>query len=784
MSIGLMDFRNLATSRLGSDSGHAALVCDDEVITYSEMAQRIERAAGALAGLGVSRGDRIGLLIYNRPEMAELYFACFRIGAVAVPINNRYHAKETNYAIDHCQASVLIVERALYEGLEDIQSSVASLAHVVLLEDDWETMVARADSPPDIDLEADDPAVIYYTSGSTSRPKGVTHTHATIRNTAESHCITKQLAGDDIWMIASSMCHIGGSMPSLFPGMLVGSTVVILRTYDSANVIAHVQRHHPTRAFMLPTAVHDVLVHPDASTTDFSCFREFCSAGDVVSDELRHQWAEVAPIPLTQFIGMTECDAYSWNLPGGPRKVGSVGKPRHGVEVRIVDEAGEPVGVDQNGEIVLRSNSMTVGYWDDPKATSQTIRNGWLHSGDRGRIDEDGFLWFVGRIKEIIVRGGSNIAPGEVEGALDQHPDVLESAVIGAPDKRFGQIVTAYVEPDPDADTPLTEAALVAWSKDHLAAYKVPERWTFLGSLPRNAVGKVDRALLHKVAAGSSQIRSLWDFDDPEASEVRFKQLLPISQQSDGREYHVELMTQIARAQGLQRNFDQANATLDAAESLVTDDMPRAGVRLLLERGRVLNSAGKTDEARPFFQKAWEMARRAGTDDLAVDAAHMAAIVSEADKAHEWNKTALELAEASNDAEARRWCGSLHNNMGWTDHGNGDYKPAMVHFEAALAARVKQGDPHEIEIARWCIARCLRSLKRVDEALVMQRELETEKASGYVYEEIAECLYTLDRVDEARPYFHRAAETLGADPWLAKAEPRRIQRLIELGSAT
>jgi tetratricopeptide (TPR) repeat protein len=284
----------------------------------------------------------------------------------------------------------------------------------------------------------------------------------------------------------------------------------------------------------------------------------------------------------------------------------------------------------------------------------------------------------------------------------------------------------------------------------------------------------------------AAAIQSLWDYNDPAASESRLREALSAARAVGEHRYAIELMTQVARAQGLQRRFDDALATLAAAEaeSVAADDPAPACVRMLLERGRILNSSGQSAAAGPLFVQAWELATNAGIDGLAVDAAHMIAIV-DGPNALTWNEKSLALAKSSADPDARRWMGSLHNNIGWTYHGQGSYATAMEHFEAALIHRVEQGKLEEIRVAQWCIARCRRSLGQLDEALKIQRELERtlpapEKPDGYVLEEIAECLHALGRPDEAQPYFRRAHEILSPDAWLAEAEPKRIARLERL----
>jgi tetratricopeptide (TPR) repeat protein len=279
---------------------------------------------------------------------------------------------------------------------------------------------------------------------------------------------------------------------------------------------------------------------------------------------------------------------------------------------------------------------------------------------------------------------------------------------------------------------------------------------------------------------------SLWNFSAPDSTEAAFQSILPLAKSSGDRDYLAQLLTQIARTEGLQMKFEAATATLDEAETLITDDMKVARVRLLLERGRVLNSSKQREKAAPLFERAWNLARAAGADGFAVDAAHMLGIVSPGDSAIDWNRAAIAYAEQSNEPRARRWLGSLYNNLGWTYHERKEYATALELFQKALAARNAEGKKPEIQIARWCVARALRSLGRLEEALAIQRTLlEEHRAAGtqdgYVHEEIAECLLSLDRGDEAKPHFAAAFEVLAKDAWLARDEAERLERLRRLG---
>lgn len=282
---------------------------------------------------------------------------------------------------------------------------------------------------------------------------------------------------------------------------------------------------------------------------------------------------------------------------------------------------------------------------------------------------------------------------------------------------------------------------------------------------------------------------ALWNYDAPESTEAAFRAILPRARASGDRDYLAQLLTQIARAEGLQMKFDAAAATLDEAEALLTPDRKVARTRLLLERGRVLNSSKQPEKARPLFESAWDLAREAHADGYAVDAAHMMAIVEKGDASIGWNRKAVEYAERSSDPRARKWLGSLYNNLGWTHHDRKEYGTALELFGKALSEREKEGKAPAIRIARWSVARTLRSLQRADEALAMQRALlEEHRAAGtrdgYVDEEIAECLTALHREEEAKPHFAAAYAELSQDPWLKRDEPERLERLRRLGGVS
>lgn len=293
---------------------------------------------------------------------------------------------------------------------------------------------------------------------------------------------------------------------------------------------------------------------------------------------------------------------------------------------------------------------------------------------------------------------------------------------------------------------------------------------------------------------------SLWDYNNPAQTEAKFRDLLSAAEKAGDSAYLAELKTQIARTLSLQQKFDEAHAVLDEVEAAIKQD--RAGSaeslpsqkrwvkvqgRYLLERGRTYNSSKQKDKALPLFEEAWNVALGAGLDSYAVDAAHMMAIAAPTEQVMEWNQKALAIAEKSSEPKARKWRGSLYNNIGWDYFSQTKYDSALVMFEKAVRARIEQEQPTEVRVAKWCVAKTLRMMGQVDSALVMQQTLEIEwhdsddGPDGYVFEEIAECLLALDRAKDAAPYFAQAYGLLSKDSWLQRDEAERLTRLKELG---
>lgn len=502
----MLKLRNLAARTLENTPDRIMVIHADQVLTYADFDASVQRHAEALSALGIGKGDRVGLLSHNQPMVTALLFACWEIGAVALPLNHRYKGQEVAYALEHSGARILLAQDDLARALLGSLTPPPTIEYMFAFDDavdefggSWRRHVDQEHPPVgNVPVNPTDPAVIYYTSGSTGKPKGVTHTHQSVHATAKSRCRAINADAEESWIVATQLVHASGSLGSLLPCVYAGGKVILLEAFSPDSYLDAVEKHQPTRSLLLPSLLRDVLEHPRVDATDLSSLRAIECGGDIVTQDLFTRWQELSSAPLTQILGMTECEGYCTMLGCDLTKIGSSGKPRHGVEVRVVDKEGTTLPAGEIGELVIRSESMMARYWNDEENTSRTIRDGWLYTGDEGKMDEDGDIWFVGRNKEIIIRRGSNIAPGEVECVIDVHPSISRGVVVGVKDKAMGEKVVAFLQPMPEATIDID--ALRAWLLELIADYKVPEEWIIMDELPRNAVGKLDRKSLHEMA--------------------------------------------------------------------------------------------------------------------------------------------------------------------------------------------------------------------------------------------------------------------------------------------
>ncbi|MEA3412948.1 MAG: class I adenylate-forming enzyme family protein [Pseudomonadota bacterium] len=490
----------------GLDSHHdeLALVSAETRWTWRELDDASNRYAAGLLNLGLVRGDRVASLMPNRAALIIHYLACIKAGLVATPLNYRYMAPEIDHALEVSGASALLTHTERRDDLSN--SRLAGRLPLGIIEygnsegggTRFEDLEGRDDSrspsttPPD-----SHPAVIFFTSGSTGKPKGVTHTHETLGWMLASAAGGLELTDRDVMLPGSSMSHVGGFAWSL-GALSAGARLVIARTFDGDEILPLLRTWRPTVLSMLPAALFSLVRDHGATHEDFRSLRLCRSGGDKVSSELEREFTALTGFPIEEGYGMTETGLATNNPPSGPNKPGSVGRPMPGFSLVVRDEDGAEVPTGSEGRVWVRSRSNTVGYWKNLPATEELFRDGWLDTGDEMKTDADGYFWFHGRKKQIIVHDGSNISPQEVEDAVLEHPAVEAAGVVGVHNLLHGENVRAYVTLKPDVPRP-TAQEIIRLARERVG-YKAPEEIVFLEEIPLNATGKVDRVLLKKMA--------------------------------------------------------------------------------------------------------------------------------------------------------------------------------------------------------------------------------------------------------------------------------------------
>ncbi len=498
--------------RVGLEAGpdEVAMVSAQRSVTWAELDAESSRLAGGYRALGLAPGDRLASLMPNRIALAVHYLACFKAGVVVTPLNYRYTHREIDHALAVSGARALLAHA---ERVEDVAASELAGglelgtigfadAEIGAAGGGWgHEFAALAASEPLADAVPNDPAspaAIFFTSGSTGPAKGVTHTHETLRWMMASASAAFGLGREDVFLPGSSMSHIGSFLWTLCT-LAVGGRVVVARSYDAHEILPLLRAQRPTVLAMIPAALAALVRDHDLTPEDFACLR-ICRAGaDKVSTELLSEFAALAGFPIDEGYGMTEVGLTTLNPPAGPIKQGSIGPPIAGYSVSLRSEEGEQIAEPGTvGRVWIRTASRMAGYWDAPEATAEVLEGEWLDSGDLAHADEDGYLWFFGRKKQVIVHDGSNISPLEVEAALAEHECVGLAGVVGVHDTVHGENVRAYVTVREGAERP-TAADLIVFCRDRVG-YKAPEEVVFLDEMPLNPTGKIDRVGLKAMA--------------------------------------------------------------------------------------------------------------------------------------------------------------------------------------------------------------------------------------------------------------------------------------------
>lgn len=503
-----MNVSQLLTKSAQTFPNNLALVHGPKSLTYAHFNARVNRLANALCRLGIQRGDNVAVLQYNYPATLESIFGCFKVGCGAVPINFRLHPKEFAFIIDHSEAKAVILSPEFNEDIKRIRDRIPSVRHLITLSGatgetlDYEELLSReADQFRDADVQPDDLAWLFYTSGTTGMPKGAMLTHRNlIAMTMNFYAdICPGFGPDDVVLHAAPLSH--GSGIYALPNIGKAATNVILgsKSFDAELVFKTIQEYQVTNMFAAPTMIKLMVDSPAIDRYDYSSLRALNYGGaPMLVEDLKQAMARLGPC-LVQLFGQGESPMTITYLPhrdhllqGSPdqmKRLSSAGFPRTDVEVRIFDDKDKELSPGETGEIVTRSDLVMKGYWRNPEATAVTMKNGWLHTGDMGYMDEKGYLFIMDRSKDMIISGGENIYPREIEEVLIQHEAVREVAVIGIPDPQWGEVIKAVVARL--LGQSVTEEELISFCKNNMASYKKPKLIDFVDELPKNNYGKI-----------------------------------------------------------------------------------------------------------------------------------------------------------------------------------------------------------------------------------------------------------------------------------------------------
>jgi long-chain acyl-CoA synthetase len=477
-----------------------ALIFGNTSYTYAEMHRIIETIAGYLLRSGVSRGDRISLFMSNRPEWIMFYYAISRIGAISVCIPGAYKKDEVKEVVTDSVSSIIITSEELRAQLPPAES-IPSVRQTIIVEQD-ETLQSILKGEETRRLQTrimtsgDDATAILYTGGTTGIPKGAMLTHRNLLYSAQNVAFHERLSPDDVGLNFLPLNHVFAQCHIMHTYFSNCATLILFPGFDMDKVAAAVIEHKVTRFYAVPTIFIRFLNNPEARK-HLNSLRYVFSGGTSMPAEIVRQWVDSFGIPIHEAYGMTEAASIVTFNHLFRHKIGSIGMPAGIIELKVVDSNDNEVKQGEQGEIIIRGPNIMKGYFNQPEETAMALRNGWFHSGDVGVFDAEGYLYIVDRIKDIVITGGENVYPKEVEDLLHQHKAVNECGVVGLPHHEYGEAVTAFVtlKPGMTAD----ESTLISFCKERLARYKVPKAIHFVDDLPKTPQGKILRRELRKI---------------------------------------------------------------------------------------------------------------------------------------------------------------------------------------------------------------------------------------------------------------------------------------------
>jgi long-chain acyl-CoA synthetase len=486
----MTNFAQELASAVADGAERPAVKLDDLVLNYGLLDAGAQRAAGLLRAHGVEAGDRVGMQLPNVPYFPVVYFGALRLGAVVVPMNPLLKGREVGYHLKDSGAKVLVAWHGFAEPAQ-AGSEEAGAECILVTPGEFEQALGEAEPVEDIaDRADDDPAVIIYTSGTTGTPKGATLTHSNLAAGAETARDLVDAGPDTVTLATLPLFHVFGMNSVMNVSLRARGLLTLLPRFEPAKALEIIQRDKVTTFAGVPTMYTALLHFPERGEYDTASLDLSVSGGSAMPVEVLRGFDEAFGTKVLEGYGLSETTGMgSFNLPSQERKPGSIGVPIGGTEFRLVDDDGNDVPDGEPGEIAMRGPFVMRGYWEREDATAETIRDGWFHTGDMATVDDDGYFFIVDRKKELIIRGGYNVYPREIEEVLYEHPAVREAAVVGVPHDALGEEVGAAIALKDGAEA--SEDEIRAFAKERVAAYKYPRQIWFVEELPKGPTGKV-----------------------------------------------------------------------------------------------------------------------------------------------------------------------------------------------------------------------------------------------------------------------------------------------------